>query len=259
MKNIKQSMQEKLQNKKIISQLYKLCCAAEVCLILLLIVESLFQIPAVNNFFSPENGIGQGMGIASWIALWMLMFLQVTIIPIPMLPILVLCNKTSLVAESVDLLSLFSIETLWFTLFCASAIVAGSATAYMLGKLCGRKAVKWAAGDDEEFDKWSNAFNSKRGKFIYGLTVLLPLFPDDVISIVMGAVGMDFLYFIIVHAICSVIGTFTMLFFMRLPIISQFFNNSGEGFPIALVVYAFLFVLCSIILLIIRCKVDKNK
>ena len=93
----------------------------------------------------------------------------------------------------------------------------GSIVAYALGKLFGRRAVKWAAGDEEEFDKWTHAFNSKSGKILYGLTVLLPLFPDDVISMVMGAVKLDFVYFVIVHAICSFIGTFTMIFVMRLP------------------------------------------
>ena len=228
------------------------------CLLLLVIVEALFQIPTISNLFSPENGIGTGMETTSWIALWMLMFLQVTIIPIPMLPILVLCNKTSLVASEQGLSALFSWQTIGFTLFCTSAIVAGSMVAYVLGKLFGRRAVKWAACNEEEFDKWSHAFNSKKGKVLYGLTVLFPLFPDDVISIVMGAVKMDFLYFTVVHTICSFIGTFTMLFFMRLPYLNEFFNSSGEGFPVALVVYAILLFICIIALVIIKHKIKKN-
>lgn len=174
-----------------------------------------------------------------------------------MLPILLVCNKTPLVANDDSLVSLFSGQTLEFVLFCTSAIVAGSMCAYLLGKLFGRKAVKWAAGGEEEFDKWSNAFNSKKGKFFYMLTVLFPLFPDDVISIVMGAVKMNFLYFVIVHAVCSFIGTYTMLVFMRLPYISEFFNSSEDSFPFALVVYGVLLLFSSIILLI--CKIKKNK
>lgn len=256
---LKDKLKNKFNNEKTKTQLYKLCQTATVCLLLLFVVESLFQIPAINNFFSPENGIGDEMGIVSWCALWLLMFLQVTIIPIPMLPILVVCNKTSLVANDNSLASLISGQTLGFVLFCTSAIVAGSMCAYLLGKLFGRKAVKWAAGDEQEFDKWSNAFNSRKGKFFYMLTVLFPLFPDDIISIVMGAVKMDFLYFVIVHAICSFIGTYTMLIFMRLPYISEFFNSSVDSFPVALVVYSALLVICCIILLITKHNIKKSK
>lgn len=169
--------------------------------------------------FDPSKNIGDGIGVYAWVSLWVLMFLQVAIIPIPVLPIMVLCNKTSLVASGTKLVDLFSMRTLCFSIFCATAITVGSMVSYMFGKMFGRKAIKWAAGDEDEFDKWSNAFNSKKGKILYGLTVLLPIFPDDLICIVMGAVKMDFLYFIIVHLVCSFIGTFTMVVFMRLPFI----------------------------------------
>ena len=249
---------DKFNNDKARTQLYKLCQTATVCLLLLTIVEALFLIPEVNQFFSPENGIGEGMGISSWIALWMLMFLQVTIIPIPLLPILVMCNKTTLVAVDGELMSLSSTKTLFFVAFCTSAILMGSIVAYALGKLFGRRAVKWAAGDEEEFDKWTHVFNSKKGKILYGLTVLLPLFPDDVISMVMGAVKLDFTYFVIVHAICSFIGTFTMIFVMRLPFANQFFNSGGDEFPIALVVYSALLIIVVIISLVLRIKKHKK-
>lgn len=169
------------------------------------------------------------------------------------MPILVFCNKTKLVSYGTSIGALFSGRTLFFALFCASASLCGSMLAYFLGKAFGRRAVKWIAGEEEEFDKWSNSFNSRTGKFIYGLTVLLPLFPDDLLCIVVGALKMDFIFFIIVHAVCSVIGIFCSLLFMRLPYVERFFN-SGDGFPWALLIYSILFIICIIAILLLKKK-----
>nr|DAG40966.1 MAG TPA: hypothetical protein [Caudoviricetes sp.] len=43
----------------------------------------LFLIPSINNIFDPERNIGKDVSIIAWVALWLLMFAQVTIIPIP--------------------------------------------------------------------------------------------------------------------------------------------------------------------------------
>ena len=130
--------------------------------------------------------------------------------------------------------------------------------AYWLGKIGGRRAVKWIAGDEEEFDKWSNALNGKLGKRLYALTVLLPIFPDDILCIVVGAMKMDFLFFVVTHLICSIIGIYASLIFMRLPYIDAFFNSSGEGFPIALVVYSIILVFCISISIVLRKSIKKD-
>lgn len=250
-------LKEKLQDQKTVTQLHKLSQTATVCILLLIVVEILFLVPAVNNLFDPEKNIGKSVSKVAWIALWFLMFAQVTIIPIPQMPILVFCNKTALVSTEVGIAGLFSGRTVFFVLFCASAALCGSIVAYFLGKVFGRKAVKWIAGEEEEFDKWSNAFNSKRGKFIYGMTVLLPVFPDDLLCIVVGALKMDFVFFVVVHAICSVIGIFCSLFFMRLPYIDKFFSG-GSGFPWALLIYSLLFIMCVVAMVILKKKLPKK-
>ena len=130
--------------------------------------------------------------------------------------------------------------------------------AYWLGKIGGRRAVKWIAGDEEEFDKWSNALNGKLGKRLYALTVLLPIFPDDILCIVVGAMKMDFLFFVVTHLICSIIGIYVSLIFMRLPYIDAFFNSSGEGFPIALVVYSIILLFCISISIVLRKSIKKD-
>ena len=59
------------------------------------------------------------------------MFAQVTIIPIPALPILTACNQMAgLVAKDNSLSGLFSLNTLSFLLLTSSAAVLGSICAY---------------------------------------------------------------------------------------------------------------------------------
>lgn len=82
------------------------------------------------------------------------MFAQVTIIPIPAMPIYVFCSGTTLVAPGPNLVDLFSLETLFFCAFVVSACVVGSIAAYWLGRLGGGKAVKWIAGDEEDYNQW---------------------------------------------------------------------------------------------------------
>lgn len=247
----------KFNNNKTKTQLYKLSQTALLCMLFLVVVEVLFQIPYIQELFNPSKSIGNDVSIGGWIALWMLMFLQVTVIPIPMLPILVFCNRTQFVSFSGGIIGLFSIRTLFFVLFCTSASVVGSMAAYGLGKLCGRRAMKWVAGDEREFDKWSSAMNGKLGKRLYGLTVLLPIFPDDLLCIVVGAMKMDFLYFVSVHIICSIIGIFSSLLFMRLPYINVFFNNDG-GFPTALLVYSIILIICITISITLKNSLKNN-
>ena len=80
----------------------------------------------------------------------------------------------------------------------------GVAIAYILGFKFGSKAVRWCAGSDEDYQKWIKVFNTK-GKWYYALTVLLPVFPDDILCIVAGGVKMNFGFFMIVNFICRFI------------------------------------------------------
>lgn len=235
---------EFFNNEKTKKQIMKLLYALIVCLALLLVVELLFQIPAVKNAFSTDVlSDSMGNSVAVWVVLWLLMYAQVTIIPVPAMPIYVFCNSTSLVSYGEGLFDLFSLRTVFFVLFVTSACVVGAMSSYWLGRLGGKKAVKWIAGDEEDYNLWSEKLNNKVGKYIYAGTVLLPVFPDDILCLVAGAMKMDFGFFTIVNISGRVIGAYCMLLFMRLPYISSFFTSSvNGGFPWALLVYAILLV-----------------
>ena len=102
-----------------------------------------------------------------------------------------------------------------YLLIVITAYMAGCITAYWLGRWLGVKAVKWCAGSQEEFDKWSNLLNTK-GKWWYALTVLLPLFHDDLLCIVCGSVKFDFTFFTIANLLGRTIGLIAMILTLEL-------------------------------------------
>lgn len=245
------------ESEKIKKQIYKLLWTLIVCLFLLFAVEVIFQIPAISNAFSSdvlENSMGDNKAV--WVVLWLLMFAQVTIIPVPAMPIYVFCNNTALVSYGSGLIDLFSLRTLFFVLYVTSACVVGAIAAYWLGRTGGKKAVKWIAGEEEDYQLWCKKLNCKAGKWIYAATVLLPIFPDDIICLVVGSMKMDFKFYTLVNLINRFIGAYTILLFMRLPIINSFFTSAvNGGFPWALLVYSILFIIVLIITIIWKKKV----
>ena len=253
-------IRELLKQEKTQTQITKLLWTVVVCTALLLVVEVIFQIPAVSQAFSPET-LNNSDSTIIWVLLWLLMFAQVTIIPVPAMPIYVFCNRTSLVAPGPNITDLFSLETLFFICFVVSACLAGSLVAYALGKFGGKKAVKWIAGDEEDYDKWSKTLNCTAGKYIYTATVFLPIFPDDIICIVAGALSIDFKFFLFANIFGKLVGAFCLLIFLRVPYISDFFQGASAegGIPWALVVYALLFITCLIIALVRRNKEKKKQ
>lgn len=236
-------LKHSLQESKIKQQIYKLILTLIMCTALLVVVEILFQIPAISSAFG-ENAFENQVGIGVWLVLWFLMFAQVTIIPVPAMPIYIFCNGyNGIIANGPGLLDLLSLKTLFFILFITSACLVGSICAYGLGRIGGKKAVKWIAGDEDDYNLWCSKLNCKVGKWIYAATVLFPIFPDDIICLVVGAMKMDFKFFAFVNTIGRLIGIVCICIFMRLPIVNDFLMSSlNGGFPWALLVYIIIFI-----------------
>lgn len=253
--NIFKKMLSKIQ----IEQLQKFLRVIIICMIFMTLSEALFSIPAIKDFF----GAGLIEGKSGWLVyviIWLVMFAQVTIIPIPALPILTACNQISgLVANGSDILNLFSLNTVFFLILTTSASVMGAICAYWIGRKFGRPAVKWVAGSEEDYDKWSDKFNSKTGRWLWAATVLFPIFPDDLISFVVGSIKMNFSFYVIVNIICKTIGTFTMLLFMRVPGIDVFFGKSQSDIPIALITYLAILLIAIIWRAILNKKLNLNE
>lgn len=251
-------LNELLKQEKTQKQIYKLLLTLIICLFFLLLVEIIFKIPTISEFFGPKN-LDKGNNVTVWVILWLLMFAQVTIIPMPSMPIFAFCVNTTLVSYEMGLMALFSFRTLFFVLYVTSACLSGSICAYLLGRFGGKRAVKWIAGEEEDYQIWCQKLNCKAGKWIYSTTVLLPIFPDDIICIVVGSMKMDFKFYVIVNTINRFIGSYCILLFMRMPYINNFFSSAvNGGFPWALLAYSILFILSIVATLIWKYKVIKK-
>lgn len=197
----------------------------------------IFSIEPVINYFS--NLILNG-GAFVYIIIWLIMFLQVTILNIPAYVILSACVS-------------IGIETLSFKYIAVvlSAYMAGCLLAYYIGRKFGKKAVKWAAGSEDEYDKWSKVLNQK-GKWWYLVTVLFPMFPDDLLCIVAGAVKLHFGFYTIANLIGRGIGLTTMLLTLKL------IGSLSAGGYLMLWIWAGALVIEIISWLIIRRKNEKH-
>lgn len=121
----------------------------------------------------------------------LLQFLQVTFIPLPA-AVLIIAGSIIYGPNQAALLSL-------------SGILLGSAVAFFLGRVFGKKLVRFMVGQ-ETCDKWVKFLNN--GKYSFVIMMLLPFFPDDVLCLVAGLTDMSWPFFIVTQLITRPIGIY---------------------------------------------------
>ena len=202
--------------------------------VFLYVLECIFLIPGVTEFFT--NWFNGANGWTLYLIVAILMFLQGTILNIPAVTILELS-----ILAGINTLSILYISVVMIAYMLACIV------SYWLGRKFGVKAVKWIAGDEQEFGKWSNYIN-KKGKWWYLITVLLPIFPDDLLCIVAGSVKLNFVFYTLANLIGRTIGLVTMLLTLK------FVGHIGGDFPIMLIVW-----LVGLVIELIAYGIIKNK
>ena len=206
---------------------------------IMLITEIIFSIPQINNFFS--DLVINSNGWVVYLVIWLIMFAQVTILNIPAYVILV-----ASINSGINVLG-------WqYLLTVISAYMVGCILAYFLGKWFGIKAVKWCAGSEEDFENWCNIIN-KKGKWWYFATVILPIFPDDLLCIVAGSIKFNFIFYFFANLIGRSIGLITMLLTLKL------ISNIGGGFPFMIIVWGIALIAEFIALIILNKKGASEK
>ncbi len=155
-------------------------------------------------------------GAYSYVIFIIIQFLQVTFLP---LPAIVTTVAGTLVFENAWI-------TFGLSLF---AVLLGSMFAFFLGRKVGRKLVVWIAGEADT-KKWEEKLS--RGKYVYFLMMLFPIFPDDILCIVAGCVGLDWKFFIITNLITRPLSIGLTCFFGSGDIIPF----SGWGIPVWIVI-----------------------
>lgn len=178
----------------------------------------------------------QMSGVWSWVVICLLQFLQVIFIPVPATFI----TLTSMKMYPDNLFMLFGLTLV--------VVVAAVVVAYFIGRKWGKKAVIWAAGSEEEYDKWLSVLKSKKTNIFYMLTILLPVFPDDILCLIAGSIKMNFWWYLFTNIICRAIGLATFMFVFK-----TISNN-----PITLIVL-FVVLITLVVYKIILVKRNKNE
>lgn len=193
-----------------ITQINKLIKVALIATILMFLSEIIFSIPGVTETLQDWVINLKDNTWILWMIIWVVMFLQV-LLPIPAYIILNAAIVAHIVNPSKGLLIMFSESQCWlFILVVLSAYMIGAMTAYWIGRVWGKKAILWCAGSEEDYNKWSNLINSK-GKWFYALTVLLPIFPDDLLCMLVGSFKFNQVFFFWVNLIGRFIGLICMI------------------------------------------------
>jgi uncharacterized membrane protein YdjX (TVP38/TMEM64 family) len=135
-------------------------------------------------------------GIYSYLIFFLIQFLQVTFIPIPAF--------ITTVAGTL-------VFGPWITtIISIVAQLLGAVVAFFIGRKLGRKVVTWIAGE-EQTKKWEVQLG--KGKYVFFLMMLFPVFPDDLLCLVAGLTSMTFKFFFVTNAITRPIGIVATCFF----------------------------------------------
>lgn len=159
------------------------------CLLVLFILQrtGFFEIiKSAENFREYLEKTGALMPVA-YIAL---QFLQVVLLPVP-----------GFVSTAAGV-ALFG-PTL--AMICSLiGVIAGSLTAFIIGRKIGYKAVSWVVGE-ENLDKWLKKVKGK-DNFVLTLMFLLPLFPDDILCFIAGLSSMTWQYFVAMISVSRILA-----------------------------------------------------
>lgn len=131
-------------------------------------------------------------------------FAQVSLIPIP--------GAVTILAGSV----LFGF---WKSfLYSYIGMMIGSVVSFALGRVIGRPYVNWVVGGKDKADEWIKKLNGRENVFLF-FAFFLPLFPDDILCAVAGALPIKWLTFIIMQVITRATSILATMLFMSGEII----------------------------------------
>lgn len=161
-------------------------------------------------------------GVYSYLIFFAIQFLQVALMPIP--AVLTTFAGTLVFGPWIAMVISFIGE------FAACMLV------FFLGRKFGRKLVVWVIGE-KDTEKWTKKL--EKGKYVFFLMMLFPLFPDDILCLVVGATTtMSYKFFIVTNLLT------------RPPaIICTCFLGSGEIIPFSgwgIPVWIVLILLCAL-------------
>ena len=136
------------------------------------------------------------MGFWGRFAFVMIQFLQVTFLPLPS-AVTTLAGSLIFGPLQASLLSL-------------SGILFGSAFAFLLGRIFGKKLIVFMAGE-ESYKKWTKVMTD--AKYSYFVMMIMPIFPDDILCLIAGTTDMSWAFFTVTNLIARPLGIFMTCYF----------------------------------------------
>lgn len=220
--------------------------------VLIIVTFVMFAFELLFNFdqiTTPITDWIQGQqGWLIYLSIFAIMFIQV-IIPIPAVVVISAALGVGILQIDKGLM-LFADNSTWmFILVTMLAYMLGAIITYFIGRIWGKKAVIWCAGNNEEYEKWSSFLN--RNKWYYAGTVILPLFPDDLLCLVAGATKLNFVFFALSNLIGRFIGLVTI-------IASLVIVGAGGNSIVSVILWSVLLIIELIIYFILKFKKTKK-
>lgn len=213
--NIKEKKQaNKIERKrKIIRLLITTIILIVVCLAFYLPLKLTGTLDKIDSSEELIALINSG-GMWSYAIFFILQFLQATIFPIPAM----VTTIAGALVFGPWIASLISFLAIFFA----------SIFMFYLGRKVGKKLINWIVGE-KDAKKWEEKLG--KGKFVFFLMMLFPIFPDDILCLVVGATTISFRFFLITILIARPIGILTTCFFGSGSLIPF----SGWGIPVWIV------------------------
>ncbi|MBQ8909263.1 MAG: TVP38/TMEM64 family protein [Clostridia bacterium] len=124
-------------------------------------------------------------GVWSYLIFFAIQFLQVTFLPIP--------------AAATTFAGMAVFKNFWIVSGISFvAVMLASALSFFLGRKVGKRLIVWIAGE-EDCRKWSDKLG--KGKYVFFLMMLFPVFPDDILCMVAGTTNITWRFFIVTNLI----------------------------------------------------------
>ncbi len=96
-------------------------------------------------------------------------------------------------------------------IYATIGVIIGSSISFFIGRYCSRPLVNWIFGK-EKIEKYQNVLKNRTGLILF-LTLLLPLFPDDLICMLAGVTEIKYSKFLLISIFARGVGLATISYF----------------------------------------------
>lgn len=191
------------KKRKIIKTLIIFSCFVAIILAIYLPMKLTGLLDKINSADELKEVI-LNAGVYSYIVFFTIQFLQTVILPIPAM-ITTIAGTLVFGPYIACIISLV-------------AVLSASILCFFLGRKIGKNLLIWVIGEKDTL-KWQKTL--EKGKYVFFLMMLFPIFPDDILCLVVGGItSISFKFFLITNLITRPIA-----------IISTCFLGSGYLIP----------------------------